>query len=290
MNTNSEQINEKRQICSYCALELAQGAILCPTCRNFQKPRVWRNHIKFSDIGLIAAFGVILVGLFQLKELQQDRIETSEALSRAINVEQVVKELETEIAQSLSRATRIEKTISELEAEIAEARKQIEDLAVYRTASKSGVEMISEILKYSRELQTQLDSIRSQVEEIDERVSTPRPPPTPGLAYASSNFHRVGNELIGRVTFKPTGNIALSQLKFNIRILEPNDIRILEVKPGAAVAVMVITSISQSGNTAELQYTEMGGSNPAIWLRLSGPAVLKIEGSPGLEPFTVRAE
>lgn len=286
---NSKKISERQKICSYCASELSQKAMLCRECDKYDKWR-WRNYIKFSDIGLLAAFGMILVGYFQFKEAREDRINATEALSRAISVENTVKEVEKEIQQTLSRATVIEKDVMELEMGIAKAQRQIKELEAYRSAGESSVGIISEILQYSRELQTQLDSLRLQIDEIDERASTQRPPLIPGLSYVSSEFHREGSELVGRITFEPIGNVVLSQLKFIIQVVEPSNVKILEVKPGVPISMMVSSNYYQSGKMAQLQYTIVSTSNPAISLRLSGSTVLKIEGSPGLKPFIVDAK
>ena len=216
---------------------------------------------------MVAAFGAIFVGFLQFKEARRDRVEASEALTRA---------------------TRVEGTVKDLEGEIAEARQQIAELDTIRAAGEQGAAQISEILRYSREVQDQFDTMRGKIEELDERAAIS--PPKPGLKFAKVTSHPTGDGLEAILRFESIGSIALSQLSFTVRIIEPSDVRILDISPAVPVSMMVGTQIQPGGTAAHLKYTTLGDSNAAVSLRVSGPALLEVQGSPGLEPFRIRVE
>ncbi len=69
------------RLCRYCAKPLEDAAVLCATCGHRQK--WWRNHVRVDHIGLLIALGAMYLGYRQFVEARRDRVEASEALSRA---------------------------------------------------------------------------------------------------------------------------------------------------------------------------------------------------------------
>jgi hypothetical protein len=263
------QIGQSESVkCKYCDSCISKEAKICSTCHHYK--RWWRNYLRAEHIGLLIAFGIMIVSYMQFNEARKDRVKAQEALDKVSDVNNKVKSLD---------------------AKLAEAQKRIDELNILKEAAQKGTQDVAKILEYSRSLQVQIEEGRKQLEKIDKRLSDfPKGPPTPSLDFLSSRFISTEAGLRGVVTFKPTTNASLSAVEFKVSVLPESIGRIIKISPGIPVSLMVSSNKSDNGRMANLKYTVVGDSLPSIVIELSGPAKLRIEGAPNIKSITINAD
>ena len=175
---------------------------------------------------------------------------------------------------------------------ISALRKGIEEQAQatneLRASVQAGAEQVAKTLQYLQTLQKQLDELRQKMADLDKR-SLPSPPPAAGLEFGSSKFAPTNSGIAGQVLFRPTGVLALTTVEFSVQVQGSGDEHILKIEPSVPVSLNVMISVSPDGRQARISYAVVGNHNPGFRIELSGPAALRIDGSPGITPFDLDA-
>ncbi len=187
----------------------------------------------------------------------------------------------------------VEKAQADAQA-VNDLRRQIESQAAavgeLRTATGQAAERIARAIEYVSNLESELAETRRRLATIDKRVGElPPPPGPPRLEYVSSSFLKTESGLSGRVVFRSTSNAALSSIEFIVSIVGKSTARIESIGPAASVSLMVTTAISKDGQQARVRYTLLSANPPGFHIMLSAPAMLRVEGNPGVRPFEIKA-
>jgi len=271
----TDQKSNLQTACKFCRSSMPVGAVVCPVCGRHSK--WWRNQLRIDHIGLLLTCIIILLSYLQFHAASDERTKASEALQRAQNVEQSVKDVQSQV--------------DALRSDIVRAQKNVEELHVLRQAGEQGAENIAETLEQVRSLQDQIEITKKRMGEMDERISDiPLKPTRPILKYLKSNFTRTEAGLRGVILFEATNGLQMSGVEFKVTVLPDSKGEIESIRPSMPVSLMVKTRIATDRRQAALSYTVVGSGKPGISIVITKPSKLRVEGSPSLEAFEVAAE
>ncbi|HEX9736521.1 MAG TPA: hypothetical protein VGG06_31535 [Thermoanaerobaculia bacterium] len=125
-----------------------------------------------------------------------------------------------------------------------------------------------------------LEQLSRQLEEVRAMASHPL------LSYYESRVFPDPEGPILRVYFKRSKEGPLGKLEFRIDIVPGSSGRIRDVGP-YPMGLSVLSSLAIDGMTATIEFSVPGGDDPAVNIKLSGPAVIRVEGNYGLEPLVL---
>ncbi len=136
-----------------------------------------------------------------------------------------------------------------------------------------------------------MEDVKTRVAQMDEQFTAgPEAPSLPSLEFEDLECRRGTDGIHCQITFTPIGNLALSEVDFTLSVLAGSEGKISDISPGVPMSLMVQTTVSPSGDSATVRYTVAGSAKPAISVELTGPARLRIQGTPGVEPFELDAK
>ncbi len=148
---------------------------------------------------------------------------------------------------------------------------------------------IQEILEDSRHSQKIIIETQKKIFSLEkDLMRTAEIAKPPVLSFYSKKIKKVENGYAALLSFKPSKNRHLGQIKFYVKILDESDAKIIDFWPeGAFSHGEGSKKITENGKEALIIYSMIGIGYPKVKLTISKPAKVSISGSHELNKFTI---
>lgn len=182
------------------------------------------------------------------------------------------------------------KGVGTIKAAAESAQTDAEEIAAIRKRVEAQAATMDLVAKESAEAKQLLAGLTEQNKIADEKIAVlAELAAPPSLSLLDTNIEKTDTGYDAVMTFLPSKNRPLGALVFAATIQGESSARILDLWPAYPPFLSGPDSknIIEDGRQAVLRYQLMGVGRPAISLKTSAPATVKIEGNHDLPTFSI---